>query len=319
LDCDTAEDDITSFLLLLSYGAEVLGITVVEGNISFQQEVNNALWAVEFSGTETPVYIGADRPLVKSFVTVEDVHGEGGVGGTKMTPTRLKPDPKHAVDAIVELSDRYAGELEVMAISPLTNIAMAMLKDRRVAERLKAIYIMGGTIYGRGNITPVAEYNFWVDPDAAKIVLKSGANMIMLPWEVAVKNAIDDGTWNRMQSLETTMAKYYVQSYRHYRDFATKRQGMRGHPHPDVLTTAVALDRSVATDVRRERVDVENCDCLTRGSTVIDYTGPGHVNGYFMGKMIKLGGEMDVVYEVDYERFVKMVMNLLNWQPHHSS
>ncbi|BBD72101.1 nucleoside hydrolase [Sulfodiicoccus acidiphilus] len=289
IDCDTAEDDITSFLLLLRYGAEVVGLTVVEGNISFHQEINNALWAVEFAGVDTPVFVGTERPLIKSFVTVEDVHGKGGIGQERLAPSKAKPSPKHAVDAMIELSERYAGELEVMAISPLTNLAMAILKDKRLVERLKAIYIMGGTIYGRGNITPVAEYNFWVDPDAAKVVLNSGAKLIMLPWEVAVSNAIDESTWARIQSMNTRMARYYVESYKHYREFATKRQGMRGHPHPDVLTTAVAIDRSVATDVRRERVDVENCDCLTRGATVIDYSSPGHVRGYFMGEVKQIG------------------------------
>lgn len=307
IDCDTAEDDITSLFLLLRNNINVEGITIVEGNIEFNQEVNNALWALEFlaeNGHEytIPVYPGSQRPLVKSYRTVENVHGRGGVGDFIPKPKRLKPENKHAIDAIIELADRYAGELEFLAISPLTNLALAYLKDKSIAEKIKKVWIMGGTIYGRGNITPVAEYNIWVDPDAAKIIFHSGMDLTMIAWDLITNYTIDTHEWEKIKNMKTRMSEFYISIYTHYRKFAKEKQKMSGNPHPDVITTAIAIDPSIATKVEKQYVDIENCDCLTRGMTVIDYLG-------VLGKE----PNVNVVYEIDKERFLSLLYHLLSW------
>ena len=304
IDCDTAEDDVMSLIMLLRNGKEVAGITIVEGNIDFDQEVNTMLWALEFLGVEIPVYPGSRRPLVKQFRTVEEVHGKGGIGDEAVRPKRLKPSNKHAVDAIIELSERYAGELEFLAISPLTNLALAYLKYPRIVENIKHVYIMGGTIYGRGNITPIAEFNFWVDPEAAKIVLHAGFNITLVPWEVAVNNAIDERTWEYINKMNTRLSNFYVKIYSHYREFSMKKERMRGNPHPDVITTAIAIDRSIIKRANTEYVDVETSDGLTRGATVIDYLDPGHV-------LTGNKPNAEVVYEIDYDKFVNLLINTL--------
>ncbi len=303
IDCDTAEDDIFSFFLLLHEGVNVEGITVVEGNISFPAEVRNALWASQFAREffkrEVRVYPGMDRPLIKEFRTVENVHGRGGVGDQVLTAD-LTPERKHAVDFILEAADTYPGELEFLAISPLTNLAMAYLKDRTIADNIKAVWVMGGTIYGRGNITPAAEYNLWVDPDAARIVFNGGFNVTMVAWDLITQYTVNE-EWETIRKMRTKMAELYVTFYTHYRNFAMTKQRMRGNPHPDLITTAIALDSQVAKRVEREYVDVETCDCLTRGATVIDYLG-------VWGKT----PNVNVVYEVDRERFLKHLFSLLN-------
>ena len=304
IDCDTAEDDIMSLIMLLRNGKEVAGITIVEGNIDFDQEVNTMLWALEFLGVDIPVYPGSRRPLVKQFRTVEEVHGKGGIGDEPVKPSRLRASNKHAVDAIIELSERYAGELEFLAISPLTNLALAYLKHPRIVENIKHVYIMGGTIYGRGNITPIAEFNFWVDPEAAKVVLHAGFDITLVPWEVAVNNAIDERTWEYIKGMNTKLSNFYVKIYSHYREFSMKAERMRGNPHPDVITTAIAIDRSIIKRANREYVDVETNEGLTRGATVIDYLDPGHA---LTGKE----PNADVVYEIDYERFVNLLIKTL--------
>ncbi|AEB95287.1 nucleoside hydrolase [Metallosphaera cuprina] len=275
IDCDTAEDDIFSLFMLLHNKVKVHAITVVEGNVSFPVEVQNALWASEFSkrffGEEVKVYPGMERPLVKDFKTVENVHGKGGIGDLTLS-SNLKPEGKHAVDLIVELADRYPGELEFLAISPLTNLAMAYLKDRTVVEKIKKVWVMGGTINGHGNITPVAEYNVWVDPDAAKIVFNSGFDVTMVAWDLITQFTINE-EWEEIKGLKTELSEMYVKFYKHYREFAMTYQKMKGNPHPDLITTAVALDERVAKRVEKFYVDVENCDCSTRGVTVIDYLG----------------------------------------------
>jgi len=301
IDCDTAEDDIMSLFMLLRYGISVEGITIVEGNISFEQEVNNALWALEFVGKDISVYPGSQRPIIKSYRTVENVHGKGGIGDKVVKPSKLKPSNKHAVDAIIELADRFAGELEFLAISPLTNLALAYLKDKGIAEKIKKVWVMGGTIYGRGNITPVAEYNIWVDPDAAKIVFNSGMDITMVSWDLITNYTVNE-EWEEIKKMKTKLSEFYIDIYTHYRNYAMTKQKMKGNPHPDLITTAIAVDKSVATKIERQYVDVENCDCLTRGMTVIDYLG-------ILGKK----PNVDVVYEINREKFINMLYYLLSW------
>jgi len=302
IDCDTAEDDIMSLFMLLKNGVSVEAVTIVEGNIGYDKEINNALWALEFVNKNVPVYPGSDRPLVKSFRSVEEVHGKGGIGEEIVKPTRLKPENKKAVDAIVELADRYAGELEFLAISPLTNLALAYLKDKSIVEKIKKVWVMGGTAWGRGNITPVAEYNIWVDPDAAKIVFNAGFDITMVPWDVIVNYPINDEEWETIKKINTMMAKFYVKIYTHYREYSMKNEKIGGTPHPDLITTSVALNRNVVSKSERQYVDVENCDCMTRGITVIDYLG-------LWGKK----PNTEVVYEIDKREFYSMLIDLLNW------
>ncbi|ABP95174.1 Inosine/uridine-preferring nucleoside hydrolase [Metallosphaera sedula] len=305
IDCDTAEDDIFSLFLLLHKGMKVHGITVVEGNVSFPVEVRNALWASDFARryfkVDLKVYPGMERPLIKGFRTVENVHGKGGIGDSALE-TNAKPEPKHAVDFILETADRYPGELEFLAISPLTNLAMAYLKDKSLPEKIGKVWVMGGTINGHGNITPAAEYNIWVDPDAAKLVFNAGFDITMVAWDLITQYTVNE-EWEEIKRMNTEMSQLYINFYTHYRNFAMTRQKMRGNPHPDLITTAVALDQSVATRVERQFVDVENCDCLTRGATVIDYLG-------VLGKE----PNVNVVYEIDRGKFIAMLLDLLGGQ-----
>jgi purine nucleosidase len=303
IDCDTAEDDIMSLFMLIKNGVSVEGVTIVEGNISYEQEINNALWALEFIKREDiKVYPGSDRPLVKNFRSVEEVHGKGGIGDKIVKPQKLRAENKKAVDAIVELADRYAGKLEFLAISPLTNLALAYLKDKSIVDKIKKVWVMGGTVWGRGNITPVAEYNIWVDPDAAKIVFNSGFNITMVPWDVIVNYPVDDDTWEKIKRMGTQMSKFYVEIYSHYREYSMKNEKIGGTPHPDLITTAVALNKDVIKKSEKHYVDVENCDCLTRGMTVIDYLS-----------IWKKEPNVEVVYEINKGKFLEMLFDLLNW------
>lgn len=139
IDCDTAEEDIMSLITLIRNGIDVVGITIVEGNVNFYQQVDSMLWALESLGVDLPVYPDSRRPLVKTLRTVEEVHGKGGIGDEIVKPKLLKPQNKHAVDAIIELCERYYGGLEFLAISPLTNLALAYLKYPRLVDYIKSL------------------------------------------------------------------------------------------------------------------------------------------------------------------------------------
>lgn len=301
IDCDTAEDDMLSIVTLARY-SRLRAVTVVEGNIPFEREVANAVYALRVVGSTAPVYPGSRRPLVKDFREVTEVHGEWGVGDEPLSESTGKVEGEYAPQAIRRMSEEGVG---LLAISPLTNLAISLLYDPSVARKLREVVIMGGTIRGRGNITPVAEYNFWVDPEAGSIVMRSGARITLVPWEVAVENALKEQDWRSVSNLGTRLSGLYVRWFSHYRRFSMERQGMRGNPHPDFITTLVALDRSIVTEEREEYVDVETCDCRSRGMTLLDYSGAGHVSR----------GEVNarVVYSIDYDKMVDRLIHVLTW------
>src|SRR5262249_38129632 len=162
-------DDVFSLLLALRHpSARLEAITVVCGNVRFEQELENALYTVELAGRsgEVPVYPGCSRPLVGEWVGAEYVHGRDGRGDSGFPRARQRPEPRHAVDELVRRVNESPGELTILAQGPLTNLALAVRRDPELPRKVAQLYVMGG---GIGNITPAAEYNFFVDPEAAKI------------------------------------------------------------------------------------------------------------------------------------------------------
>ncbi|AOL15918.1 nucleoside hydrolase [Sulfolobus sp. A20] len=305
IDCDTAEDDILSLYMLIKNGVNVEGITIVEGNISFEQEVSNALWALEQIDKDIPVFPGSRKPLIKNFMTVEKVHGKGGIGDIIAKPQRLKAQNKHAALAITELADRFSGELEFLAISPLTNLALAYLLDNSIVDKIKKVWIMGGSVYSIGNITPVAEFNIWVDPDAAKIVFNAGFDITMVPWDVIINYPVTNEEWDRINKMNTKMSRLYVSMYKHYREYSSSVQRINGHPHPDAITTAIAIDSTIATRKEKRYVVIDNTDGYTRGMTLVDR--------FDADTSWSDSPNAEIIYEIDKNRFMEKIYDLLNW------
>jgi purine nucleosidase len=211
-DTDTASDDTIALLLSLEF-FDLKGVTVVAGNVKYENEINNALFTLEYFGySHVPVFLGASRPIRGIWRTVEEVHGEKGMGRLDIPKPSKNPENIFASDAIIELSKKYDGELEILAVSPLTNLALAYLKDPSIVKRIKKVWIMGGA-FTRGNTTEIAEFNFWVDPEAAEIVLKSGFDITIVPWEIAEEAAtITDDEWSRISSMGTKRSNFFIKA-----------------------------------------------------------------------------------------------------------
>ena len=158
-------------------------ITICCGNVRFEQEVENALYTVEQTGRNVPVYAGCDRPLLAEWVGAEYVHGEDGMGDSFFEQARQRREPEHAVEELVRRVDEAPGELTILAQAPLTNVAAAVVRDPSFASKVKSLVVMGG---GIGNITPAAEFNFHVDPEAAKIVFKAGFDVTLFTWTITL-------------------------------------------------------------------------------------------------------------------------------------
>src|SRR5262245_12937699 len=163
IDTDTAGDDVTSLLIALRHpNAQLEAVTICNGNVAFDQQIENALYTIEQAGRDVPVYPGCPRPLVAEPVDAAYVHGQDGMGGSFFPKPSLRPSFEHAVDELVRRVDESPGELTLLAQAPLTNIAAAVVRDPSLARNVKRLYVMGG---GVGNITPAAEFNFYVDPE----------------------------------------------------------------------------------------------------------------------------------------------------------
>lgn len=275
IDTDTAADDCFALLVgMLHPRADLRAVTVVAGNVGFEQQVHNALLTIAAAGKagEVPVFIGADAPLVREWESASDVHGDG-VGGIRRPEDGQQPESEHAVQALLRLSREHEGTLRIAAIGPLTNIALAVRLDPGFASRIERLEVMGGSINGRGNIIPAAEYNIYVDPEAAKIVTEAGfPDLRFVTWDpLTLRHAVFDAAQvAEIGAQGTPLSRFFVRANAATFDFDVS-VGIQGSTHPDSLTVALALDEDFGQHPVPYGVAVETQSALTRGATVFDW------------------------------------------------
>ena len=297
IDTDTASDDAVALVMALNHpDVQVEAITVVAGNVPLEFGVQNALYTVERCGGSVPVYAGLDKPMLRPLQTAQFCHGEDGLGDIGLPLTGRVPAEGHAVDVLLDTARRFNGEITLVTLGPLTNVATALLRDPSLASKVERCVIMGGIGFGYGNIIPAAEYNIWVDPDAAKVVFESGLPIEMVGWDVSHKYA----TFTAEQAAElrrvSDLAAFCVDIQKALRRFGIDYLKQDGFDLPDPIAMAVALEPDVATLVKHLRVDVETNSELTRGATVVDH-------------LRVTGNEpnADVVLEASRDRFLEVL------------
>jgi inosine-uridine nucleoside N-ribohydrolase len=236
--------------------------------VRFEQEVENALYTVEQTGRSVPVYAGCDRPLIAEWVGAEYVHGQDGMGDSFFPRAEQRPEPGHAVDELLRRADESPGGLTILAQAPLTNIAAAVVRDPTFPQKVKRLYVMGG---GVGNITPAAEFNFYVDPEAAKIVFAAGFPVTLFTWTLTLSHGVlFDDDLARIDAIDTPLARFYRQVTRKAEEFE-RAMGVPGTTHPDSMACAAILEPSLVLKTRDAFVDVETRGELTRGFSHIDF------------------------------------------------
>jgi purine nucleosidase len=301
LDTDTAADDCFALLAcLLHPDADLRAVTVVAGNVGFDQQLQNALITIEQAGRsgQVPVHPGCRAPLVREWVSAEYVHADGK-GGHPWPPPAQQAETEHAVPALVRLAAEHAGELEIVCIGPLTNIAAALAVDRDLPRKVKRLFVMGGSNNWRGNITPAAEYNFYVDPEAARAVLQAGFEVTIVDWALTVRQAVfDAGELARIEALGTPLSRFFGVVNGPTLEFDLS-VGIHGSTHPDLLTALVLLRPDLVRRSGRYRVDVETQGETTRGYSVFDW-------GVF-----DQPPNATVVEEIDHDAFLDTVVELL--------
>jgi purine nucleosidase len=281
VNTDTSAGDAIALLLLLGTpDVQVEAVTITCGNSEFDQQVENALYTIELAGRggQVPVHAGCRQPLLGRYRSVPEVWGADGMGDSRLPRAAQRPEAQHAVDAIVELAARHAEELEIISLGPLTNLAVAIRREPSVARQVKAIYAMSGCLYAQGNITLGAEYNAWVDPEAARIVFHAGANLVLIPWEVAARDGyITPDEEAEIAALDTAGSRFYMQVTPVMREY-TRTRGRPGIVHADALTMLVPLEPSLVRERRRMYVDIEVAGELGRGVTFFDWMGTRPTN-----------------------------------------
>ncbi len=273
IDTDTASDDAVALVMAMRHpGVQIEAITVVAGNVPLDQAVQNALYTVELCQQAVPVYAGMSGPLTRPLETAQFVHGQDGMGDIGLSLTGRQPAPGDAVGVMIEAIHRYAGEIILVTLGPLTNIATALRGDPRIATEVKECIIMGGTGQGRGNITPVGEYNFWADPEAAKIVFESGMRIKMVGWDIsrtyAVFNPEDTAA---LRAIGTPLARFCVDIQATVTQFAMTQSKLPGFDLPDPIAMAIALQPEIAAESRPRFVAIEAHSELCRGQSVVDH------------------------------------------------
>lgn len=288
IDTDPGQDDAVAILLALASPEEieVLGITAVAGNVPLELTAKNARIICELAGKpDVKVYAGCDRPMAKTLVTAEHVHGQTGLNGPKLPDPVMALQDSHGVDFIIDtLRAEPAGTVTLCPLGPLTNIATAFERAPDIIEKVQEIVLMGGAYFEVGNITPAAEFNIYVDPEAAEITFRSGVPIVVMPLDVTHKALVTPARNDAFRALGTPVGTAVAEMTDFFERFDKEKYGSEGAPLHDPCVTAYLI-RPELFSGRHINVEIEVKSDLTRGMTVADWWGvtDREPNAMFMG------------------------------------
>jgi len=272
IDTDPGVDDALALLMAFADARhDVVGLTVAAGNVGLQHTTGNALKLCEVAGREdVPVFAGAADPLVYPAEDAAHVHGRDGFGDVGLPPATRALEAEHAALAILRLSHQYAGELLLVALGPLTNIALALKLDPTLPQRIKRFVVMGGAINGHGNITPVAEFNIAFDPEAAHLVFSMFPHTEVADWEATIAHGLLHRDVEQWLAADTAKARFYELISRQTRLWSEDSRGEYWYA-ADALAMAWVLQPEGATRVEQRPLAVELAGTRSRGATVVDW------------------------------------------------
>jgi inosine-uridine nucleoside N-ribohydrolase len=306
IDTDTASDDAVALIMALrAPDVRVAAITTVAGNVDVQQATRNALYTIELCGADVPVYVGAEKPLLRKYTNATWFHGRDGLGDHNYPAPRRPPEKLHAVDAIIDTIEANPGAV-LVTLGPLTNLALAVAKKPAIVANVDRCVVMGGAPCCEGNVTPAAEYNIWVDPEAARIVLLSGLPIELVGWQLSRGEAVvNESDIRLIQEIGTELARFAVECNSHARYAYKVQTGEDGICLPDPVAMCIALDPTVGTEWSEHYVDVETHSELTRGMTVVDRlnVAEDERNGAVWDSVLRKNRKTKVCWKIDNKRW----------------
>ncbi len=278
IDTDTATDDAIAIIMALKHNNfDVKAITTVAGNVDLQQATQNALYTVELCNKNIPVYKGSSKPIKRKLETSKFFHGKDGLGDTGPYIPKLKEQKENAIDKIVSLINSNPNEIEIIAIGPLTNIAKVFDKDPSTINKLKSLYIMGGIGEGKGNITHHAEFNFWVDPDAADVVLNSNIKVHLIAWDTTqIYGYINKENFEELEKINSSLSQFSIDIQQKALQYYKIKYNEYKVDLADPLAMAAFIDSKIVTEYK-------NCEIkmilngLERGKDIVSFTKKGNI------------------------------------------
>jgi purine nucleosidase len=314
IDTDVASDDAVALIMALrAPEVRVVVITTVAGNVEVQQATRNALYTVELCGANVPVYAGADKPLLRLHQSATWFHGRDGLGDHEYPPPHQSPGELHAVEAIIDAIETNPG-LVLVTLGPLTNVALALAKRPAIAAKVGRCVVMGGAPCCEGNVTPAAEYNIWVDPEAARIVLLSGLPVELVGWQLSRGEAVvSEDDIAQIQTLSNERARFAIECNSRARQAYMEQTGEDGISLPDPVTMSIALDPTIGTLWSTHYVDVETHSELTRGMTVVDRlnVAADDRNQEVWARLLQKGHNAKVCWRIDIKRWKEALFSAL--------
>jgi purine nucleosidase len=302
IDTDTASDDAVALIMALrSSRVEVKAITTVAGNVSVEQATRNALFTAELCVADVPVFTGAAKPLERELQTAHWFHGQDGLGEQGYAPSVHATPSGDAVDAIVAAVQSTPG-IEIITLGPLTNLALALERFPDLAHSMSRCVVMGGAPCCEGNVTPAAEFNIWVDPEAARVVFESGAPIEMIGWHLSRFDAVlNEREIEEVLELETPLAKFVIRANSIAATAYHMQTGETGISMPDPVAMAVLLDPKLKLEVSHHYVAIECNSDLTRGMTVVDRLGVAGDprNSVVWSEVMARGQKVEICWRLD--------------------
>src|ERR1700736_6183578 len=306
IDTDTASDDAVALIMALrSPQIQVLAITTVAGNVDVHQATRNAIYTAELCDSKVPVFAGAEQPLKRAHITAAWFHGRDGLGDHGYPPPRKAPEKLPAADAIVATIESNPG-LVLVTLGPLTNVALALQRNPGIAEKVGRCVIMGGAPCCEGNVTPAAEYNIWCDPEAARIVLRSGLPVELVGWHLCRgEAALNPDDIKYVLSFGTPQARFAIECNSRAQEAYLEQTGEHGISLPDPVAMSIALDPAIVTQQSENHVDVETSSELTLGMTVVDrpHVAGDDRNRPVWAPILDRGKKTKVLWTIDNKRW----------------
>ena len=306
IDTDPGQDDAAAIMLALASPdeLEVLGLCAVAGNVPLSLTSRNVRIVCELCGRrDIPIYEGAKHPILRKQVTAEHVHGRTGLDGAELPEPTMTVEPQHAVDFIVETVMREpAGSVTLCTLGPLTNVALALQMEPEIAGRVRELVMMGGGFFEGGNITPAAEFNVYVDPEAAAAVFGSGIPIVMMPLDVTHQLLTRKDRIERIAALGTRSAQVLVDWLAFFERFDEEKYGSDGGPLHDPTVIAYLLKPELFSG-RHCNVEIETQSDLTVGMTVVDWW---RVSGRKPNAMVMRNVDADGFFDLLTERIRRL-------------
>ena len=299
IDTDTGSDDAVALVMAAKHpDLKIDAVTVVAGNVPLEQGVQNALYTLQLCMCRAPIYAGHSKPFLRPLQTAQEVHGADGMGDIGLPLKGREPNQGHAVNELCSRLMRGGREIFLVTLGPLTNIAAALRLCPEIAERVVECVIMGGTGRGPGNITSVAEFNIWVDPEAANAVFNSGMRLKMVGWEIASEFAyFGREDYERLRSVGTPLALFCADIQTSKIDVMKKRLNTGWFNLPDPIAMAVALKPDIVEESKVCRVDIAT-DEVFRGQTVVNHLEvPGKPLNVEIVTKVSRQGFLDMLFD----------------------